>query len=39
MKEWIKLDKKNTRNSIAIRVVDVFGNDATAVVDVDLRGV
>jgi len=25
--------------SIAIRVVDIFGNDATAVVDVDLRGV
>jgi len=25
--------------SIAIRVVDVFGNDATAVVDVDLRRV
>jgi len=24
--------------SIAIRVVDIFGNDATAVVDVDLRG-
>ena len=38
MKEWIKLDKKNTRNSIAIGVVDIFGNDATAVVDVDLRG-